>query len=124
MSNQTRRRVKVLPIITGILAVLLVVMVVLYITQLLFVIELVKTAVDLVEAEVLRELPEGVDPEEVRDIFAQVKEAVPKRKVNFSKARRAATYAQRAREGGWTADEVETLLDMMKAALGSHEESK
>ena len=120
----TGRSRRILPIVTIILAVLLLAMVVLYILQILFIVELVKTAVDLVEAEVIRDIPEGVDPEEVAATFARVKEAVPKRKVNFGKARHAATYAQRARDGGWTADEVETLMDMMNSAMGVQKERK
>ncbi len=121
-TKESGRSRKILPVVTVILAVALTVMVVLYILQLLFIMELVKTAVDLVEAEVLREIPDGVDPAEVRATFERVREAVPKRKVNFGKARHAATYAQRARNGGWTADEVETLLDMMNTALGGQKE--
>ena len=111
------------PVATGFLLVGLVVMIVLYIQMLAFINRFVAMAVDLIEKEILTEAPKGVDKERVRETFARMKRAIPRRKVNFGKARAAATYAQKARsdEDGWTAEEINTLLEMINAAMGPEE---
>ena len=115
-------------IAVGILGVLLIIMLVLYVSMGLFIARLVSVSVELIESEVLiqtKDMP-GVDQNEVQTTFDRMRDAIPKRKVNFGKARAAATYAQKARKTGdeWTADEVNTLLRMMNAAMGIKEESK
>ena len=114
-------------IAVGILGILLIVMLVLYIVLGRFIAQFVSDAVDLIESEVLiqtKDMP-GVDPEEVQTTFDRMKEAIPKRKVNFGKAKATVKYAKKAREDDeWTADEVNALLIMMNAAMGIKDESK
>jgi len=114
-------------IAVGILGVLLIIMLVLYVALGRFIAQLVSVAVDLIETEVLiqtKDMP-GVDQDVVKSTFKRMREAIPKRKVNFGKAQAAATYAQKAREDDeWTADEVNTLLRMMNAAMGIKGEPK
>ena len=114
-------------IAVGILGILLIIMLVLYVLLVLFIAQLVSVAVDFIEAEVLiqtKDMP-GVDSEEVQTTFERMRKAIPKRKVNLGKANAAAKYAQKAREDEqWTADEVNTLLRMMNAAMGMKNESK
>jgi len=108
-------------IAVGILGILLIIMLILYIVMGRFIAELVSVAVDLIESEVLIQTKDMLDvnPKEVETTFDRIRKAIPKRKVNFGKAKAAATYAQQARaDDEWTADEVNVLLRMMNAAMG------
>jgi hypothetical protein len=116
-----KRRIRGLSIITGILGLALLVIIVLFVLQTLFIQRLVVMVLDLAEVEVLTETKEleGVDPEEVKFTFARLRKALPRGKVNFGKARATASYAQSARnDNAWTADEVNTLLDMINETVG------
>jgi len=116
-----KTQVGCLPIVTGILGLALLIMIVLFVIQTLFIQRLVVMAVDLAEVEVLTQTKnlEGVDPEEVKMTFAGLRKALPRGKVNFGKARATASYAQQARDDDeWTANEVNTLLDMINETIG------
>jgi hypothetical protein len=117
------KRGKFWPVATAVLLVGLVVMIVLYIQMLAFINRFVAMAVDLIEKEILLEAPEGVDKGRVKETFERMRRAIPRGKVNFGKARSAATYAQKARsdDDGWTAGEINTLLEMINAAMGPEE---
>lgn len=113
-----RRKMIALYVITGILFVALAVISVLFYLQLQFVKKLVATAVDLIETEVLREAPDEVNRQEIKETFKRIRKAVPKGKVDFGKAVAAAHYAEEARnDEQWTAKEVDTLLHMMNISL-------
>lgn len=113
-----RRKMRAMYVITAVLSITLVVTGVIFYIQLRFIQELVATAVDLIEAEVIREAPQEVDREEIEKTFDAIRKAVPKGKVNFGKARAAANYAQKARnDEQWTAKEVSALLHLMKVSL-------
>ena len=116
-----QKKVGCLPFVTGILGLALLIMIILFVLQTLFIQRLVVMAVDLAEVEVLTQTNnlEDVDPEEVRMTFAGLRKALPRGKVNFGKARATASYAQKARaDDEWTADEVNTLLDMINETIG------
>jgi hypothetical protein len=117
------KRNRIWPATTIVLLIGLVIMIVLYVQILTFINRLVTMAVDLIEKEVLTEAPEGVDRERVKSTFGRMKQSIPRGKVNFGKARAAATYAQKARsdDDGWTSEEVNTLVEMMNAAMGPEE---
>ena len=110
-----------MPIITGVLGVGLLVMIILFVLQTIFIRRIVVMVVELAEVEVLTQTKslEGVNPEEVKKTFAGLRKALPRGKVNFGKARATASYAQKARaDDEWTADEVNTLLDMINETIG------
>ena len=116
-----QKRFGCLPIVTGILGFALLIMIILFVLQTLFIRRLVVMVVELAEVEVLTQTRNlgGVDPEEVKRTFAGLRKALPRGKVNFSKARATASYAQKARaDDEWTADEVNTLLEMINETIG------
>ncbi|RKY00931.1 hypothetical protein DRP77_10590 [Candidatus Poribacteria bacterium] len=119
---EKRRRV-FWPVLSAVLIVGLAVMIVLYVQMLVFINRLVGMVVDLVEREVLAEAPEGVDKAKIKETFEKVKWAIPRGKVDFGKVRAAAAYAQKARsdDDGWTAEEIDTFIEMLNAALGPGE---
>ena len=122
-----QRRVGCLPIVTGILGFFLLVMVILFVLQTLFIRRIVVMVVELAEVEVLTQTRslEGVDPEEVKRTFSGLRKALPRGRVNFGKARATASYAQKARnDDEWTADEVNTLLDMINETIGVNKGEK
>jgi len=110
-----------LPLVTGILGFVLFIMIILFVLQILFIQRLVVIAVELAESEVLTQTKNlrGVDPEEVKMTFAGLRQALPQGKVNLRKARATVNYIQKARaDDEWTADEVNTLLDMINETIG------
>jgi len=116
--RSSRRKIAVMYGIIIFLFILLVVLGIISYMQWRFLKELVATAVDLIEAEVLREAPEEVNRDKIKNTFNAIREAVPKGKVDFGKARAAANYAQKARsDERWTAKEIETLLHLMNTSL-------
>lgn len=121
--TNSRRKIISLYLITSILFIALVIMSVLFYIQWRYIKQLVATAVDLIEAELIREAPEEVDRQEIKSTFKAIRKAVPRGKVDFGKARAAANYAQKARDDEqWTAKEVGTLLHLMNASLKINKE--
>ncbi len=115
-----RKNIGFWPITACILGFLLLIMIILFVIQTLFIRALVIMAIDLAETEVLIQTQslEGVDREEIRATFARLRKALPRGQINLRKTNVAARYVQQARsDDEWTADEVNTLLDMMNAAL-------
>ena len=117
--RSTRRKMRVMYVITSILFIALVVISVLFYMQWRFTKQLVAFLVDLIEAEVIREAPEEVDRQEIKSTFKRIRKAVPSfAKVDFGKAIAAANYAQQARsDDQWTAKEVNTLLHLINASM-------
>lgn len=96
-------------------------MFILFVLQTLFIQRLVVIAVELAESEVLTQTNNlrSVDPEEVKMTFAGLRKALPRGKVNLGKAKATLNYVQKARaDDEWTADEVNTLLDMINETIG------
>jgi len=114
-----RRKMKGMYVITSILFIALVIMSILFYIQWHSTKKLVAFLVDLIEAELIREAPEEVDRQEIKNTFERIRKAVPSfGKVDLKKAIAAANYAQKARsDEQWTAKEVNTLLHLINASL-------
>ena len=112
--------------IGGLLTVALVLMLILFFSQWYLITELLDLTVDLVEKELIRRAPEGVEVSEITSTFENVREALMKMpvsyitgKIGLRKIKAAANYAKSANtDGEWTSEEVNTMLIMMNAAVG------
>jgi hypothetical protein len=117
---------KRLPLITGALAVALIFMIILFFLQWFLIREVFSFAANVVEDQLIQQAPEGVDEAEIRTTFERVKEAITSMpmsyitgKVSLRKVKASADYALKSNEDKlWTAEEVNTLLKMMNAAVG------
>ena len=120
------RRALCNPFIGGLLTVALVLMLILFFSQWYLITELLDLTVDLVEKELIRRAPEGVEVSEITSTFENVREALMKMpvsyitgKIRLRKIKAAANYAKSANtDGEWTSEEVNTMLIMMNAAVG------
>ena len=120
------RRVFRNPFIGGLLTVALVLMLLLFFSQWYLITELLDLTLDLVEKELIRQAPEGVEASEISSTFENVREALMKMpmsyisgKISLRKVNAAANYAKSAnKDGEWTSEEVNTMLIMMNAAVG------
>lgn len=126
-----QKKVGCLPFVIGILGFALLIMIILSVFQTLFIQKLVVVVLDLAEVEVLTQTKnlDGVDPEEVKTTFIELRKALSRwwpwwwGKINLGKARATARYVQKARDDDeWTADEVNTLLDMINETIGVKKE--
>jgi hypothetical protein len=119
-------------LIAGLLAVILLLMLILFFVQWYLITKLSGFAADLMESQLVEKAPEGVDREEIKTTFARVKQAIRGMpltyltgKVSLGKVRAAVDFASRANVNQmWTAEEVNTLLKMMNAAVGYKREDK
>ena len=121
-----------LPLITGLLAVALVVMLILFVLQWYLINELFRFAADLVKDQLLQQAPEGVEASEITKTFERVEQALTGMpmsyitgKIDLKVAKAAADYAVKANaDDVWTSEEINTLLNMMNAAVGFKREEK
>jgi len=127
MANGFRQMLdKRMPTIAGVLAVILALMLILFFAQWYLITKLSGFAADVMESQLVEKAPQGVDREEIKTTFARVKQAMRGMplsyltgRINLGKVRAAADFAQNANaDQAWTAEEVNTLLKMMNAAVG------
>ncbi len=130
-----------LPLIAGLLAVALVFVLLLFVLQWYLINAFFHFAAELVKGELLQQAPEGVEVSEITKTFERVERvrladsrngAVTSMPVSYitgridlKVAKAAADYALKANEDGtWTSEEINTLLQMMNAAVGFKREEK
>lgn len=117
---------KRIPLITKLLAVLLVLMFIFFFLQWYLITELFSFAADLMKSQLIQQAPDGVDAEAIRATFNRVEQtmrAMPlsylRGQVRLRKVKIAIDYASKANEDGlWSAEEINTLLKMTDAAVG------
>lgn len=114
------------PLIAKVLAVILVLMLILFSLQWFVITELFSFAAALMKSQLIQQAPDGVDASAIETTFDRVERAMRgmplsylRGKVRLKKVKIAADYASKANEDGvWTSEEVNTLLEMMNAAVG------
>ena len=112
--------------IVKVLTVLLILTVCLAVLQWFIIKELFGFGTDMVRDALIRQAPEGVDRYDIEATFDRVKTAGMQlpfsfltRQINLRKIRAVGRYAIEAnRDEVWNADEINTLLRMMNAAVG------
>ena len=117
---------KRIPLLTKVLAVLLVLMFIFFFLQWYLITELFTFAADLMKSQLIQQAPDGVDAEAIRATFDRVEQtmrAMPlsylRGQVRLRKVKIAIDYASKANEDGlWSAEEINTLLKMTDAAVG------
>ena len=117
---------KRIPLLTKVLAVLLVLMFIFFFLQWYLITELFTFAADLMKSQLIQQAPDGVDAEAIRATFDRVEKttrAMPlsylRGQVRLRKVKIAIDYASKANEDGlWSAEEINTLLKMTDAAVG------
>lgn len=123
LQGTSRKRI---PLISKVLAVLLVLMLIFFFLQWYLITELFSFAADLMKSQLIQQAPDGVDSEAIIATFnrvEQVMQAMPlsylRGQVRLRKVRIAIDYASKANEDGlWSAEEINTLLKMTDAAVG------
>ena len=123
LQETSRKRI---PLMTKVLAVLLIVMFILFFLQWYLITELFKVAASLMKTQLIQQAPDGVDAEAIRATFNRVEQtmrAMPlsylRGQVRLRKVKIAIDYASKANEDGlWRAEEINTLLKMTDAAVG------
>ncbi|MCZ6680116.1 MAG: hypothetical protein O7E52_23035 [Candidatus Poribacteria bacterium] len=121
-----------MPLIAGLLAAILVIMLILFFLQWYLISELFSFAADLMEDQLVQQAPDGVDSSEITATFGHVRQALKsmplsylRGKIRLKKVKAAADYSLKANaDQYWTAEEVNTLLQMMNAAVGFRREEK
>ena len=122
-----RRRIqKRLPLISGLLTVALIFLLILFFLQWYLIRELFSFAADVVEDQLIQQVPDGVAASEISMTFDRVEDALMSLpmsyisgKINLRKVKAAADYALKSNEDEeWTSEEVNTMLKMMNAAVG------
>ena len=124
-SHQKTSR-KRIPLLTKVLAALLVLMFVLFFLQWYVITKLFDFAASLMKSQLIQQAPDGVDTEAIKGTFDRVEQtirAMPlsylRGQVRLRKVRIAIDYALKATEDGlWSAEEINTLLKMTDAAVG------
>lgn len=117
---------KGMPLITKVLAVVLVLMLILFFLQWYLITKLFHFAADLMKSQLIQQAPDGVDTAAIRTTFNRVEQAVRtmplsylRGQVRLRKVKIAIDYALKASEDGlWSAEEINTLLKMTDAAVG------
>ena len=117
---------KRIPLISKVLAILLVLMLIFFLLQWYLITELFTFAADLMKSQLIQQAPDGVDTEAIKATFNRVEQtmrAMPlsylRGQVRLRKVRIAIDYASKANEDGlWSAEEINTLLKMTDAAVG------
>ena len=123
LQGTSRRRI---PLITKVLAVLLVLLLIFFFLQWYLITELFSFAVDLMKTQLIQQAPDGVDADAIRATFdrvEQVMQTMPlsylRGQVRLRKIRIVIEYASKANEDGlWSAEEINTVLKMTDAAVG------
>ena len=124
-SVQERSR-KRIPLITKVLAILLVLLLIFFFLQWYLITELFTFAAGLMKAQLIQQAPDGVDAEAIKATFDRVEQAMQamplsylRGQVRLRKVRIAIDYASKANEDGlWSAEEINTVLKMTDAAVG------
>lgn len=124
-SPQEKSR-KRMPLITKVLAVLLVLLLIFFFLQWYLITGLFSFAADLMKTQLIQQAPDGVDAEAIKATFNRVEQAMQamplsylRGQVRLRKVRIAIDYASKANEDGlWSAEEINTLLKMTDAAVG------
>ena len=117
---------KRIPLITKVLAVLLVLLLIFFFLQWYLITGLFSFAADLMKSQLIQQAPDGVDAEAIKATFNRVEQAMQamplsylRGQVRLRKIRIAIDYASKANEDGlWSAEEINTLLKMTDAAVG------
>ena len=115
-----------LTLITGILMIALILMFLLFVIQWYLIQQILGYAIELIEGELIQQVPLGVETSEIQQTFLNVQYAVKgipwnviSGKISLSKAKTAANYARKSNSDGiWTSQEVNTLLKMTNATVG------
>ena len=115
-----------LTLITGILMIALILMFLLFVIQWYLIQQILGYAIELIEGELIQQVPLGVETSEIQQTFLNVQYAVQgipwsviSGKISLSKAKTAANYARKSNSDGiWTSQEVNTLLKMTNATVG------
>ena len=123
LQGTSRKR---MPLISKVLAVLLVLLLIFFFLQWYLITELFSFAADLMKSQLIQQAPEGVDAEAIKGTFDRVEQAMRamplsylRGQVRLRKVRIAIGYASKANEDGlWSAEEINTLLKMTDAAVG------
>ena len=117
---------KGIPLITKVLAILLVLLLIFFFLQWYLITGLFSFAADLMKTQLIQQAPDGVDAEAITATFDRVEQAMQtmplsylRGQVRLRKVRIAVDYASKANEDGlWSAEEINTLLKMTDAAVG------
>ena len=123
LQGTSRKRI---PLMTKVLAVLLVLLLIFFFLQWFLITQLFSFAADLMKSQLIQQAPDGVDAEAIRATFNRVEQAMQamplsylRGQVRLRKVRIALEYASKANEDGlWSAEEINTLLKMTDAAVG------
>ena len=123
VQGTSRKRI---PLITKVLAVLLVLLLIFFFLQWYLITGLFSFAADLMKTQLIQQAPDGVDAEAIKATFDRVEQAMQamplsylRGQVRLRKVRIALDYASKANEDGlWSAEEINTLLKMTDAAVG------
>jgi hypothetical protein len=123
VQGTSRKRI---PLITKVLAVLLVLLLIFFFLQWYLITGLFSFAADLMKTQLIQQAPDGVDAEAIKATFDRVEQAMQamplsylRGQVRLRKVRIAIDYASKANEDGlWSAEEINTLLKMTDAAVG------
>ena len=123
VQGTSRKRI---PLITKVLAVLLVLLLIFFFLQWYLITGLFSFAADLMKTQLIQQAPDGVDAEAIKATFNRVEQAMQamplsylRGQVRLRKVRIAIDYASKANEDGlWSAEEINTLLKMTDAAVG------
>ena len=123
LQEKSRKRI---PLITKVLAVLLVLLLIFFFLQWYLITGLFSFAADLMKTQLIQQAPDGVDAEAIKATFNRVEQAMQamplsylRGQVRLRKVRIAIDYASKANEDGlWSAEEINTLLKMTDAAVG------
>ncbi len=123
LQGTSRKRI---PLMTKVLAVLLVLLLIFFLLQWYLITELFSFAADLMKTQLIQQAPDGVDAEAIRATFDRVERAMQamplsylRGQVRLRKIRIAIDYASKANEDGlWSAAEINTVLKMTDAAVG------
>ncbi len=117
---------KGIPLVTKVLAILLVLLLIFFFLQWYLITGLFSFAADLMKSQLIQQAPDGVDAEAIKATFDRVEQAMQamplsylRGQVRLRKIRIAIDYASKANEDGlWSAEEINTLLKMTDAAVG------
>ncbi len=117
---------KRMPLITKVLAVLLILMFILFFLQWYLITKLFNFAAGLMKSQLIQQAPDGVDTEAIRATFDRVEQTMRtmplsylRGQIHLRKVKIAIDYASKATEDGmWSAEEINTLLKMTDATVG------
>ena len=116
--------------LTKALTILMIFMVCLSIFQWFIITALFRFGTEMLKDAMVRQAPEGVNRNDIKSTFERVKSAAERipfsfitGKINLRKIKAAGEYAIEANaDETWNAEEINTLLRMLNAAVGYKEE--